>query len=259
MLIDSHCHLDFDVLYSDLPGVFERMQAANVVGCVTISTWVKEYDVLAKIAQEQKNVWFSIGTHPCNAAEEPDIQASELVKLSAHEKCVAIGEAGLDYFHNPQTSDVQKASFRQHIAAARQTGLPLIIHARNADKDIEAILRDESEQGAFPFVLHCFSSGAALAKAGLELGGYLSFSGIVTFNSAKDILEIARACPGDRILVETDAPYLAPVPNRGKPNQPAFVRHTSDHIAKTRGVEIEEFDRLTTENFFRLFSKARLA
>ncbi len=258
MLIDSHCHLDFDVLSSDLPGVITRMREADVVGCVTISTWVKEYALLEKIAQTQENVWFSIGTHPCNVAEEPDVQASELIDLSAHEKCVAIGEAGLDYFHNPESSDLQKTSFRQHISAARQTGLPLIIHARKADEDIEAILREESEQGAFPFVLHCFSSGAQLAKTGLELGGYLSFSGIVTFNSAKEILEIAKACPSDRILVETDAPYLAPTPHRGKPNQPAYVRHTSDFLANARGIESSEFDRLTTENFFQLFAKASL-
>lgn len=258
MLIDTHCHLDFAVLANDMDGVMARMVAAGVSGCVTISTWVHEYDLISGIAESRENIWFSIGTHPCNAHKEPDIKTAELVRLSAHPKCVAIGEVGLDYFHDASTKSVQEVSFRQHIAAARQTGLPLIIHARDADEDMIAILRQETGEGAFPFILHCFSSGAELAKVGLELGGYLSFSGIVTFNSAKEILEIAKSCPDDRILVETDAPYLAPAPHRGKSNEPSFVRHTAEHLAKARGVSLEEFAAQTTQNFLQLFSKVNL-
>lgn len=258
MIIDSHCHLDFDVLAGDMDGVMARMAAAEVRGCVTISTWVHEYALISGIAEAHENIWFSIGTHPCNAHGEPDIKTAELVGLSEHPKCVAIGEAGLDYFHDASTKAVQEISFRQHIGASRQTGLPLIIHARDADEDMIAILREETGEGAFPFVLHCFSSGAELARVGLELGGYLSFSGIVTFNSAKEILEIAKSCPDDRILVETDAPYLAPAPHRGKSNEPSFVRHTAEHLAKARGVSLEEFGAQTTRNFTRLFSKVDL-
>lgn len=258
MLIDSHCHLDFDVLANDLDGVLARMDAAGVDGCVAISTWVHEYDILRKIAEAHKNIWFTIGTHPCNAHGEPVVKAAELIRLAEHPKCIGFGEAGLDYFHDASTAKVQKESFRQHIMAARETGLPLVIHARNADEDMETILKEETEQGAFPFVLHCFSSTARLAKVGLELGGYLSFSGIVTFKNAIEVLEIANNCPDNRIFVETDAPYLAPMPFRGKSNEPSYVKYTAEHLAVARCMDFEEFSTLTTANFSRLFSKAGL-
>ncbi|HHS83296.1 MAG TPA: TatD family deoxyribonuclease [Devosia sp.] len=258
-LIDSHCHLDFDVLSNDLDGVLERMHDAGVMGCVTISTWVKEYDLIRKIAENHDDIWFSIGTHPCHAHEEQHITADDLIRLAAHVKCVGIGEAGLDYFHNADTAREQAASFRHHIMAARQTGLPLIIHARDADDDMMAILSEEAGKGAFPFVLHCYSSGPELAWRGLELGGYVSFSGIVTFRNATDILEIAKQVPDDRILVETDAPYLAPVPHRGKSNEPSFVRHTAAHLAEARGVSLQKLAEQTTANFARLFTRCRLA
>ncbi len=257
MLIDSHCHLDFEALAGDLNGVLERMKQADVSGCVTISTRVEQFATITTIAETYDNVWCSIGTHPHNADEELHIETKDLVHLSAHPKCVAIGEAGLDYHYDNSPRDAQKTGFRRHIAAARETGLPLVIHARSADDDIAEILREESGKGAFPFVLHCFSSGEELAQTGLELGGYISFSGIVTFKNAADILEIAKNAPANRILVETDAPYLAPVPHRGRSNEPAFVRHTAQVIADARGVSLGQLGKTTSENFFRLFSKAK--
>jgi len=258
MLIDSHCHLDFDVLSADLEGLLARARANQVVGCVTISTRIRRFDAISAIAQVHENVWCSVGTHPHNAHEELDISAEEIIKLSQHQKCVAIGEAGLDYHYDSSPRAAQAQGFRKHIAAARETGLPLVIHARAADDDMIAILEEETEQGAFPFVLHCFSSGAALARRGLELGGYVSFSGIVTFRNAVEIQEVAQFVPADRFLVETDAPYLAPVPFRGKTNEPGFVRHTAEKLAELRGESFERIAGQSTENFFRLFSKARM-
>lgn len=256
MLIDSHCHLDFDALQEDLAGVLERMAAAGVAGCVTISTRVERFDEILAIAEAHENVWCSVGTHPHNAHEELHISAEELVRLSHHPKCVAIGEAGLDYHYDNSPREAQAEGFRRHIAAARETGLPLVIHSRSADEDMAQILTEETGKGAFPFVLHCFSSGAELARTGLELGGYLSFSGILTFNNAQEIREVAAFAPEDRILVETDAPYLAPVPHRGKSNEPSFVRHTAERLADIRGLSFETLATLTTRNFGALFSKA---
>jgi len=259
VLIDSHCHLDFDSLSADLDGVLARAAENGVGGMVTISTRVREFARLAAIAEAHDNVWCSVGTHPEHAADEPDVTTEELVRLAAHPKCVAIGEAGLDYHYDGPPHDEQAASFRRHIAAARETGLPLVIHARDADDDIAAILEDESKKGAFPFILHCFSSGPELARRGLALGGYISFSGILTFKNAEAIREVAAFAPADRLLVETDAPYLAPVPHRGKPNEPAFVRHTAERLAEIRGVSFEELARQTTMNFAELFAKTGLA
>jgi TatD DNase family protein len=198
-------------------------------------------------------VFCSVGTHPHHAAEEPDIMVEELVELARHPKVVAIGEAGLDYHYDYSPRDIQKKSFRTHIAAARETGLPLVIHAREADSDIARMLEEETKKGAFPFVLHCFTSGAELAHAGLALGGYVSFSGVVTFKNAEALRDIALAVPYDRLLVETDAPYLAPEPMRGKTNEPAFVTHTAARLAALRGVSEADMARATSENFFRLF------
>jgi len=223
---------------------------------VTISTRVKRFDEIRAIAEENDAVWCSVGTHPHHAHEELDVQVDDLVRLSQHPRCVAIGEVGLDY-HYEGDPMAQATGFRRHIAAARETGLPLVIHARDADEDVAAILEDEAGRGGFPFVLHCFSSGIDLARRGLALGGYVSFSGILTFKNAPIIQEVARTAPADRILVETDAPYLAPSPHRGKSNEPSFVRHTAEKLAELRGVSLDEIGRVTTENFFRLFAKAR--
>lgn len=258
MLIDSHCHLDFEVLANDRAGVLARAVEAGVSGMVTISTFVDKFAEIAAIAEAHDNVWCSVGTHPHNADQELHIQAADLVRLAAHPKCVAIGEAGLDYFYDNAPREAQAEGFRRHIAAARETGLPLVIHTRAADEDTIAILEGETEKGAFPFVLHCFSAGAELARRGLALGGYVSFSGILTFKNAEEIREVAAFVPADRILVETDAPYLAPVPHRGQSNEPAFVRHTAERLAEVRGVPFETIAEQTTRNFARLFSKTGL-
>ncbi len=255
MLIDSHCHLDFPDLRDQLDGVLARASDAGVGLMVTISTRVRRFDELRAIVEAHDNVFCSIGTHPHNAAEEPDVTVEELIALAQHPKVVAIGEAGLDYHYDHSPRDVQAASFRTHIAAARETGLPLVIHAREADADIARVLIEETEKGAFPFVLHCFTSGAELARTGLALGGYVSFSGVVTFKKADALRDIALAVPDDRLLVETDAPYLAPEPLRGKTNEPAYVAHTARRLAEVKGVGEAELARLTTDNFFRLFRK----
>lgn len=258
MLVDSHCHLDFDVLADDIDGVLTRARKNGVGHCVTISTRIRRFATLLAIAEKHENVFCSVGTHPHNAHEELDISIDEIIALSQHPKCVAIGEAGLDYHYDSPPRDAQAQGFRNHIAVARQTGLPLVIHARAADDDMIAILEEETGQGAFPFVLHCFSSGAELARRGLALGGYVSFSGIVTFKNAAEIQQVAQFVPEDRFLVETDAPYLAPVPHRGKPNQPAFVRHTAEKLAELRNVPFETIAEQSTRNFARLFSKTGL-
>ncbi|MGA9602988.1 MAG: TatD family hydrolase [Methyloceanibacter sp.] len=255
MLIDSHCHLDFPELKADLDGVLARAHAAGVGRMLTISTKVGHFTALRALAEAHDNVFCSVGTHPHHAAEEPDIMVEELVELARHPKVVAIGEAGLDYHYDYSPRDIQKKSFRTHIAASRETGLPLVIHAREADADIARMLGEETRKGAFPFVLHCFTSGAELARTGLALGGYVSFSGVVTFRNAEALRDIALAVPYDRLLVETDAPYLAPEPMRGKTNEPAFVTHTAARLAALRGVSEADMARTTSENFFRLFKR----
>lgn len=255
MLIDSHCHLDFPDFADELDAVVQRAVDAGIERLVTISTRVKKFDQVLAIAERFDPVFCSIGTHPHNADEELDVTAKQLVALSEHRKVVAIGEAGLDYFYDNAPREAQAQGLRTHIAAARITRLPLVIHARDADADMAAILREESEKGAFPAVLHCFSSGKSLAETGIELGHYVSFSGILTFKKSDELRAIARDLPADRILVETDAPYLAPTPHRGKCNEPAFVAHTAAVLAETRGVSVEAIAEQTSENFYRLFSK----
>jgi TatD DNase family protein len=255
MLVDSHCHLDFPDFSEEREAVVTRAHAAGIGLMVTISTRVKKIDQLLEISEQFPDVFCSVGTHPHNAAEEPDVTAADLVKLAGHPRIVAIGEAGLDYHYDRAPRDAQVKGFRTHIAAARETGLPLVIHARSADDDIAAILEEETGKGAFPFVLHCFSSGRGLAETGIALGGYVSFSGILTFRNSQELRDIARDLPRDRLLVETDAPYLAPVPHRGKRNEPAFVADTAGVLASTLGVTKEEVAAITTENFFRLFAK----
>lgn len=255
MLVDSHCHLDFPDLAEDQDAVVERARAAGIGRMVTISTRVRQFDRVRAIAEKFDDVFCSVGTHPHNASEELDVTAERLADLARHPKVVAIGEAGLDYFYDKSPRDAQAQGFRTHIAASRQTGLPLVIHARDADVDMASILEEETAKGAFPFILHCFSSGAELARTGVRLGGYISFSGILTFKNSADIREIAKEIPEDRILVETDAPYLAPPPYRGKRNEPAYVVETAKVLAETRGAPVDAVADLTTRNFFRLFMK----
>ena len=259
MLVDSHCHLDFPGLAERLPEVIDRAVSAGVERMVTISTHVGRFERYRAIAEDHERVFFTVGTHPHHAAEEPDIPLAEIVALSRHPRCIAIGEAGLDYHYDRSPRDVQRQVFRTHIAAARETGLPLVIHARDADADMIGILAGEARRGRFDAVLHCFSSGARLAEVGVELGFYVSFSGILTFKRSDELRRIAAATPLDRLLVETDAPYLAPEPHRGRPNEPAYVAHTAKVLAETVGVSPSEVARITTDNFYRLFAKAAVS
>lgn len=256
MLVDSHCHLDFPDFAAELPDVIARANAAGVTHFVTISTRVKRFPEILAIAERFPQVSCSVGTHPHQAHEELDITTADLVRLSAHPKVVAIGEVGLDYHYDNSPREAQAYGFHTHIAAARETGLPLVIHAREADDDVAAILEAESAKGAFPFLLHCYTGGADLAHRAVALGGYVSFSGVITFKKSEELRALAAGLPEDRLLVETDAPFLAPTPHRGKRNEPAFVRNTATVLAETRGVSLEEIAARTTENFYRLFSKA---
>lgn len=255
MLVDSHCHLDFETFDGEREEIISRAREAGVELMVTISTRVRKFDRVLAIAEAHDQVYCSVGTHPHNAHEELDIPVEELVRLSKHPKVVAIGEAGLDYYYDHAPRDAQAEGLRNHIAAARLTGLPLVIHSRDADAAMASILREETGQGAFPFVLHCFSSGRALAETGVELGGYVSFSGIVSFKNSDELRDIAREIPLERLLVETDAPYLSPVPKRGRRNEPSYVAHTARSLAETVNMPFDDFAELTTDNFFRLFSK----
>lgn len=257
MLIDSHCHLDFPDFASDIPGVVARAKAAGVGGMVTISTRVAKADTYRAIAEGNDAVWYTVGTHPHGAAEEPEVPAETIAALTAHPRCVAIGEAGLDYhYEDAAPAAIQERVLRAHIEAARATSLPLVIHARDADAHMEAVLSDEMRRGAFTAVLHCFSSGRRLAEVGVELGLYVSFSGIVTFRRSHELREIARAVPRERLLVETDAPFLAPEPYRGRTNEPAYTADTARSLAATLDMPVADFARLTTANFHRLFTKA---
>jgi TatD DNase family protein len=258
MLVDSHCHLDFPDLQGRLPEVLAAAAAHGVGRLVTISTLVSRYETYRDLSEAHNAVFFTIGTHPHNAGAEPAVTAEQLVALSAHPRCIGIGEAGLDYHYDKSPRDVQQQVLRTHIAAARESGLPLIIHARDADDDMRAILSEEMARGRFDAVLHCFSSGAALARTGVELGLSVSFSGILTFRKSDEIRQIAASVPRDRLLVETDAPYLAPEPFRGKTNEPAYVSHTARVLAGVVGVSETEIAAVTTANFYRLFRKAAL-
>ncbi|MCY6380757.1 TatD family hydrolase [Hoeflea prorocentri] len=255
MLVDSHCHLDFPDFDAERNDIIARAKSAGVELMVTICTRIAKFDRVRAIAEQYDNVYCSVGTHPHNADEELDVTADELVRLADHPKTVAIGEAGLDYFYDNAPRDAQATGLRNHIAAARTAQLPLIIHARDADDDMIAILTEETGRGGFPFVLHCFSSDEKLARTGIDLGGYVSFSGIAAFKKSDALRDIAKTLPTDRILVETDAPYLAPPPHRGQRNEPSYVVHTANILAQALDVPEETFHQQTTENFFRLFSK----
>jgi len=254
-LVDSHCHLDHfsDDEVSDL---LVRAKAAGVGEMVTIGTSLLRSGVVRRIAEAHDNVWCTVGVHPDRAGDEPVPTPEAIVAETAHAKVIGIGESGLDYFHEKAPREVQQAGFRAHIAAARMSGLPLCIHARQADEDVLSMLQEEHAKGAFRFLLHCFSSGRALAEGALALGGYISFSGIITFPKSQELRDIARDVPADRLLVETDSPYLAPVPYRGKRNEPSYVAHTAGVLAGVHGVTPEAMAALTTGNFRRLFAKA---
>ncbi|RTL96552.1 TatD family deoxyribonuclease [Ancylobacter aquaticus] len=256
MIVDSHCHLDFPDFAAELDDVVARARAAGVGRLVTIGTRVRRSGQVRAIAERFEDVFCSVGTHPHNAGEEADVTLDELLAAADHPKVVAIGEAGLDYHYDTAPRDAQAAGFRLHIEAARRTGLPLVIHARDADEDVAAILEEESGKGAFGFVLHCFTAGPELARRAVALGGYVSFSGILTFKSGAPLREIAASLPADRVLVETDAPYLAPNSHRGKRNEPSYVVETAHILGEARGVSFDEIAALTTQNFFRLFSRA---
>lgn len=256
MLVDSHCHLDY--LLRDGRDLDEVVSAANRAGVgtlVTICTKVTEFDTIRDIAAAHDNVWCTVGIHPHEAGSQPETDTRTLVTLASHPKVVGIGETGLDYFYEHSPREAQIAGFRAHIAAARETGLPVIVHTRDADEDTVAILEDEMGKGAFPGVIHCFSSSRWLAERSVEMGLSISISGILTFKKAEELREAVAALPLESLLVETDSPYLAPVPKRGKQNEPAFVVHTADRLAELMGVSSQELARVTTDNFFRLFSK----
>ncbi|WP_417685828.1 TatD family hydrolase [Roseibium sp.] len=255
MIVDSHCHLDFPDFDEDRDALIERARDAGVGLMVTICTKVRKFDQIRAIAERYDNVYCSVGTHPNNASEERGMSKDEILALTNHPKVVAIGEAGLDYHYDYATPEDQQEGLRTHIAVARETGLPLVIHSRDADADMAAILEEEMGKGAFPAILHCFSSGRDLALKGVELGLYVSFSGILTFKRSDELRAIAAELPADRLLVETDAPYLAPQPKRGKRNEPAYTAMTARVLGETRGVSFEEISAQTTENFFRLFKK----
>jgi len=255
MLVDSHCHLDFPDFADDLDGIVSRAEAAGIARMVTISTRVRRIETLLAITARFPNVYCSVGTHPHQADEEDGISADELIALTQQPKVVALGEAGLDYFYEHGSREAQARGFRTHIAAARATGLPLVIHTREADEDCGRILDEEMEKGAFRAVLHCYTGGRELAMKAVSHRLYIGFTGILTFKKSQELRALAAELPADRILVETDAPYLAPGKFRGKRNEPSYVVETAKVLAETRGVSLEEISRQTTENFFRLFSK----
>ena len=255
-LVDSHCHLDFPDFAGELPAVVARAVSAGVTRMVTICTRLRNEPAVRAIADRFEGVFYAAGTHPMSAAEEPLATVEELVRIACHPKMVGIGETGLDYHYTAESAARQQDSLRVHIEAARLTGLPLIIHARDADGDMARILSEEHHAGRFDCVMHCFSSGRALAETALGLGFYLSMSGIAAFPKSKELRDIFALAPPDRVLVETDAPYLAPPPHRGKRNEPAHVVHTARIGAEVWGLTTEEFAAQTTANFDRLFGKA---
>lgn len=257
MLIDSHCHLNYKGLVEDQAAVLERARARGVTGMLCISTREREWEEVIAIAEREPDVWASVGIHPHEADEHPDVDAAKLIAATRHPKVIGIGETGLDYYYDHSDRDQQKRSFRAHIAAARETGLPMIVHTRDAEEDTAAIIEEEMGKGAYPALIHCFTASAGFARKMLDLGLYISIAGIVTFKNARDLQETVATLPGDRMLIETDAPFLAPVPHRGKPGEPAFVADTAAFIANLRGEQTEELMDRTAHNFFRLFTKAK--
>lgn len=255
MLIDSHCHLNYKGLIEDQPAVLARAREAGVGTFLNISTRQSEWDAVIATAERESDVWATVGIHPHEAESHADLGEAVLLAATAHPRVIGIGETGLDYYYDKSDRAVQRALFRTHIAVGRATGLPLIIHTRDAEDDTLEILRDETEQGAFPALIHCFTASADFGRAVLDLGLTISLSGIVTFKNARELQEFAREIPEDRVLVETDSPFLAPIPHRGKVCEPAFVADTARFVADLRGQSVEDLAQITTRNFLNLFSK----
>lgn len=258
MFADSHCHLNYKGLVEGQQDVLARARARGVHAMLNIATRESEWDAVIATAERESDVWATVGIHPHEADQHPDIGTARLVERAQHPRVVGIGESGLDYFYDHSDRDRQRASFRAHIAAARETQLPLVVHTRDAEDDTAEIMREEMGKGAYPAVIHCFTASGAFADIALEIGCYISISGIVTFKNAKDLQETAARLPLDRLLIETDAPFLAPVPHRGKTGEPAFVADTAAFLAQLRGEPLETLAAATAENFHALFTKTRL-
>jgi TatD DNase family protein len=256
MLVDSHCHLNYKGLVEDQAAVLTRARATGVTAMLNISTRESEWDEVLGLAEQESDVWATIGIHPHDADAHADIDAAKLIKRAVNPRVIGIGETGLDYYYDKSDREQQRTSFRAHIAAARGTGLPIIIHTRDAEDDTASILAEEMADGPFTGVIHCFTASADFAHKALKLDMYISLSGIVTFKNAQDLQDVAKWLPDERILVETDAPFLAPVPHRGRTGEPAFVADTARFVANLRGVGEDDFQAQTTDNFYRLFSKA---
>jgi len=258
MFVDSHCHLNYKGLVEDQDAVLARARAAGVSAMLNISTRHSEWDAVIATAQKSPNIWASVGIHPHEADAHPDTDTATLIAAASHPKVVGIGETGLDYYYDHSDRDRQRHSFRTHIVAARETGLPLIVHTRDAEADTTDILRDEMGKGAYSGVIHCFTASSEFADIALELGLFISISGIVTFKNAADLRETAKRIPADRLLIETDSPFLAPVPHRGKSCEPGFVADTAGFLAEIRGISVENLAQQTSANFYTLFSKAKV-
>jgi TatD DNase family protein len=257
MLIDSHCHLEYEGLVEDQQGVLARAREAGIGGFLNISTRQSEWDRVVGTAERESDVWATVGIHPHEADQHADLGAGALREAANNPRVIGLGETGLDYYYDKSDRAVQQALFRTHITVGRETGLPLIIHTRDAEEDTFDILRDELGKGVFPALIHCFTGSAPFGRQMLDLGLTISLSGIVTFKNARELQEFVREIPDDRILVETDSPFLAPVPHRGKTCEPAYVRNTAEFVAELRGVPVEQLAEQTTENFHRLFKKTR--
>lgn len=256
MLIDSHCHLVYEGLAERQAEALAHARAVGVDGFLNIATREREWADVVAVAEREEDVWATVGIHPHEADQHADLGRERLLEASEHPKVIGLGESGLDFYYDKSDRDVQRDLFRMHIGVARETGLPLVIHTRDADEDTAAILADEMGKGAFPALIHCFTASPDFGRRVLDMGLTISLSGIVTFKNARELQEFAAEIPDDRLLVETDSPFLAPVPHRGKPGEPAFVRDTAEFVANLRGVSVEDLGAVTTENFFRLFSKA---
>jgi len=255
MLVDSHCHLNYTGLVEEQQAVLERARAAGVKAMLNISTRASEWDDVIGVAEREPDVWASVGIHPHEADVHPDVETRTLIERARHPRVVGIGESGLDFYYDHSDRDRQRASFRSHLGAARESGLPIIVHTRDAEDDTHRILKEEMEEGGYSGVIHCFTASGDFARKALDLGLYISLSGIVTFKNARDLQETAKLIPEDRLLVETDAPFLAPVPHRGKPCEPAFVADTARFVAGLRGEAVEKLADYTSANFHKLFSK----
>lgn len=256
MLVDSHCHLNFPEFTGRIDAILANAKSMDVGYMQTICTRMSEFPAILDIANQHKNIWCSAGVHPNNVSEAPIVTAEELVASAKNNKVIGLGETGLDYHYEHSPRELQTISFIEHIKASRETGLPVIIHTRAADAETISILQSEMQKGKFPGLIHCFSTGEELAKEAIKMGMYISISGIITFKKAIELQEIVKTLPLTSLLVETDSPYLAPMPHRGKPNEPAYTRHTAEFIAQIKGISYEEVARATTENFFNLFKKA---